>query len=87
MKKGYITNDIRNDARELFEKIWEGYSDQVRVLDIDIYLIALSKDKKNKGHLLGLILNKGFGKVFKDFTENNQIFRQWMVEYFTNELN
>ena len=87
MKKGYISQDIRQNSRELFEKIWVGYSEKVKALDIDKYLLALSKDKKNKGPLLGLILNKGYGEVFKDFTENNNIFRQWIVEYFTNELN
>lgn len=87
MKKGYITSEVRQNSRELFEKIWCGYADQVKRLDIDTYLVALSKDKKNKGPLLGLILNKGYGKVFKDFTENDMIFRSWIVEYFTNELN
>lgn len=86
MKKGYITADVRQNSRELFELIWDGYADQVRDLDIDTYLIALSKDKKNKGPLLGLILNKGYGKVFKDFTENDAKFRGWMEEYFANEL-
>ena len=87
MKKGYITSELRQNSRELFEKIWDGYADQVKRLDIDSYLVALSKDKKNKGPLLGLILNKGYGKVFKDFTENDMIFRSWIVEYFANELN
>ena len=87
MKKGYITSETRQNSRELFEKIWEGYADRVKVLDIDTYLNALSKDKKNKGPLLGLILKKGYGKVFKDFTENDEVFREWMIEYFTNELN
>ena len=87
MKKGYITNEVRQNSRELFEKIWDGYSDQVKRLDIDTYLVALSKDKKNKGPLLGLILNKGYGRVFKDFTENDMIFRSWIAEYFANELN
>jgi len=87
MKKGYITSKLRQNSRELFEKIWDGYADQVKRLDIDSYLVALSKDKKNKGPLLGLILNKGYGKVFKDFTENDMIFRSWIVEYFANELN
>ena len=87
MKKGYITSEVRQNARELFEKIWAGYADQVKRLNIDTYLVALSKDKKNKGPLLGLILNKGYGKVFKDFTENDMIFRSWIVEYFANELN
>jgi len=87
MKKGYITSEVRQNSRELFEKIWFGYTNQVKDLDIDNYLVALSKDKKNKGPLLGLILNKGYGKVFKDFTENDMIFRSWIVEYFANELN
>ena len=87
MKKGYITSQVRHNSRELFEKIWDGYADQVKRLDIDTYLVALSKDKKNKGPLLGLILNKGYGKVFKDFTENDMIFRSWIVEYLANELN
>ena len=87
MKKGYITSEVRQNSRELFEKIWGGYADQVKRLDIDTFLVALSKDKKNKGLLLGLILNKGYGKVFKDFTENDMIFRSWILEYFANELN
>ena len=86
MKKGYITSELRHNSRELFEKIWDGYADQVKRLDIDTYLVALSKDKKNKGPLLGLILNKGYGKVFKDFTKNDAIFRSWIEEYFTSEL-
>ena len=86
IKKGYITAEVRQNSRVLFEKIWDGYADQVKGLDVDTYIIALSKDKKNKGSLLGLILNKGYGKVFKDFTDNNANFRSWMEEYFANEL-
>ena len=86
MKKGYITTELRQNSKDLFEKIWVGYTSQVRELDIDTYLIALSKDKKNKGSLLGLILNRGYGKVFKDFTKNDAKFRNWMEEYFTKEL-
>ena len=87
MKKGYIGPELRNNSRQLFEKIWNGYEGQVKNLDVDTYLIALSKDKKNKGSLLGLILNKGYGKVFKDFTANDDTFKGWMEEYFKNELN
>ncbi len=87
MKKGYITSVVRNNSRELFQLIWNGYTAQVKDLDIDTFLNALSKDKKNKGKLLGLILKKGYGKVFKDFTENDIVFRSWMEDYFSNELN
>ena len=87
MKKGYITSDVRQNSKELLEKIWNGHSDKVKGLDVDKFIEALTKDKKNKGLLLGLILNKGYGKVFKDFTENDMKFRTWIEEYFTNELN
>ena len=56
MKKGYISSKTRDNSKELFEKIWKGFEKQVKELDIDKYLNALSKDKKNKGPLLGLIL-------------------------------
>ena len=65
--------EIRQNSRDLFEKIWSGYTDQVKGLDIDSYLVALSKDKKNEGTFLGLILNKGYGKVFKDFTKESLV--------------
>ena len=86
MKKGYISSKTRDNSKELFEKIWKGFEKQVKELDIDKYLNALSKDKKNKGPLLGLILKRGYGKVFKDFTENNIEFRNWIEEYLKNEL-
>ncbi len=86
MKKGYISADIRNNSRKLFEKIWHGYANQVKCLDVDTFLVALSKDKKNKGSLLELILNKGYGEVFKDYTENDATFKSWIKEYFTNEI-
>ena len=86
LKKGYITNEVRLNSRELFQKIWKGYEKKVKNLNLDEFLNALSKDKKNKGPLLGLILNKGYGKVFKDFTPNDNEFKSWVREYFQNEL-
>ena len=87
MKKGYISSEIRENSKELFEKIWFGHSEKVKNLDVKIFLNALSKDKKNKGDLLGLILKKGYGNVFKDFTKNDEVFKLWITEYFKNELN
>lgn len=86
MKKGYISAETRANSRELFQKIWHGYEIKVKSLDLDTFLLALRKDKKNEGSLLGLILNKGYGKVFKDFTENDEQFRTWVNDYFKNEL-
>lgn len=86
LKKGYITQSIKNNSRELFEKIWGGYEEKVKGLDTSLFLNALSKDKKNKGSELGLILKKGYGKVFKDFTKNDENFKNWIEDYFIYEL-
>jgi 3-dehydroquinate synthetase len=48
---------------------------------------ALSKDKKNVGNKLGLILNKGYGKIFKSILEVDEKFIAWLSEYFENETN
>lgn len=85
-KKGYINKEILKNSRELFEKIWIGYEDDIKNLDTHKFLIALSKDKKNKGDQLGLILKRGYGKVFKDFTENDKLFKSWIEDYFKNQL-
>jgi 3-dehydroquinate synthase len=84
VKKGYISEDVRQNIRGVVEKIWEGYT--IKNLSIDQYLVALSKDKKNVGSKLGLILSKGYGKIFKDLTDSDQTFRGWMEDYFENEL-
>tara|TARA_B100002052_G_C15870769_1_gene594574 strand:+ start:1415 stop:2500 length:1086 start_codon:yes stop_codon:yes gene_type:complete len=87
LKKGYISKEIHNNSRELFEKIWDGYESIVKKLSVDEFILALSKDKKNKGDQLGLILKRDYGKVFKDFTANDKLFKSWIEEYFKNELN
>ncbi len=84
MKLGYISEDIRNDIRELLVQIWHGTT--INDISIEKFIIALSKDKKNVGKELRLILNKGYGKIFKDAMEMDEIFVSWLEEYFANEL-
>ena len=43
----------------------------------------LEKDKKNENGQLGLILTKGWGKMFKDLTSVNDEFVQWINAYIT----
>jgi 3-dehydroquinate synthase len=85
MKLGLIPQSIRDDVRELVELIFEGYD--IKGIDLDAYLTALSKDKKNVGTQLGLILNKGYGKIFKNIMNADEEFKGWIKEYFENELN
>jgi len=85
VKLGLIPDAVRKNIRELLEKIWVGYD--IRHLSVEKLKVALSKDKKNVGNKLGLILNKGYGKIFKASVDMDEQFTSWMREYFANELN
>lgn len=85
VKKGYLDQSVRMDVRELVEKIWEGTS--IQNISIDKFIAALSKDKKNIGTQLGLILGRGYGQIFKDLTPADQEFIGWIEEYFDTQLN
>ncbi len=84
VKMGLIPSEIRDEIREITRYIWAGYD--IRDIDIPTFKNALSKDKKNVGTKLGLILNKGYGNIFKNVMDANDEFTAWLEEYFTNEL-
>lgn len=84
VKLGLIPTLIRDEVREIVVNFWPGF--EIHDLNVDTFIKALSKDKKNVGTKLGLILNKGYGKIFKNVMDNDETFRMWMVEYFENEL-
>ncbi len=85
VKMGFIPIETRNEIRRVTEYIWEGFD--IDDIDLETFKKALSKDKKNVGTKLGLILNKGYGKIFKNIMEADDNFSLWLNEYFTNELN
>lgn len=84
VKLGYISEDIRRNIRDLLKQIWEGAS--ITDISLDKFTVALSKDKKNVGKTLGLILNKGYGKIFKDLRPMDDQFVGWLREYFDTQL-
>ena len=85
VKRGYLSTDIRYEIRGLLEKIWTGY--QIPHVSADQVLLGLSKDKKNVGKELRLILCKGYGNLFKAAQNIDKEFRDWIQEYFERELN
>jgi 3-dehydroquinate synthase len=85
VKLGYININTRNEIRNLLSDIWKGY--HIGHLSVEKMINALSKDKKNVGNKLGLILNKGYGKIFKSILEVDEKFIAWLSEYFENETN
>ena len=66
------------------EKIWSGYD--ITKIDLEKFAIALSKDKKNIGKELRLILCKDYGRVLKTSQNLDDEFKGWLYEYFEKEL-
>ena len=85
VKYGYLKESKREEMRELLKQIWHGYT--IENIDLSKMEAALRKDKKNKDHLLGLILTAGPGKTFKEFKELDENFSSWLKEYFEKEFN
>ena len=79
MKKGYITISEFIRAHQIFKNIWNGYT--IKNISILELLKAMEKDKKNENGKLGLILTKGWGKMFRDLTNADDEFVAWLDEY------
>lgn len=84
VKLGYITEETRQYIRELLCQIWEGTD--ISDIELEKFTVALSKDKKNVGKTLGLILNKGIGNIFRDMRPMDDEFIGWLKEYFDTQL-
>lgn len=78
-KMDYIDNKIRKDIREITSNIWKGYD--LKEIKLDEFIHALKKDKKNVGNRLGLILNNGYGKIFKKLIVPDDKFKNILLEY------
>jgi 3-dehydroquinate synthase len=84
IKMKLLNPEIRNEIRGLLERIWQGFD--IGSIDIDKFCEALAKDKKNVGKELRLILCRGYGQVFKTPAKNDLKLKNWIAEYFQNEL-
>lgn len=84
VKLGFISDDIRKEIKQVIDPITQEYS--IKDLNQELFLKALSKDKKNIGTKLGLILNKGYGHIFKNVMDADEEFKAWIAEYFSKEL-
>jgi len=85
VKRKLLENSIRLEIRDLLQRIWSGYD--ISDLELEKFALALSKDKKNVGKELRLILCKDYGKVFKTAQNLDDEFKGWLKDYFSNELN
>ncbi|NQU34177.1 MAG: 3-dehydroquinate synthase [Bacteroidetes bacterium] len=82
---GLVKDSVRREIRSILENIWKGFP--LADIDVDTFIQALRKDKKNVGNQLGLILNKGYGQIFKQLIDVDKIFVDRIRQYFKDELN
>jgi 3-dehydroquinate synthase len=84
VKMGLLEESVRNEIRQITQYFWQGYS--LDSIEAPTFINALRKDKKNIGNQLGLILNKGYGKIYKQLLMVDDTFMGWIDLYFKNEL-
>ena len=79
VKNKLLDINTRNRIKEVTDYISDGYS--INKLDVKSFIDVLKKDKKNIGNKLGLILTKGYGKVFKNLIDIDENFIKWLEHY------
>lgn len=82
VRLGFIPPEVREHIRELLQQIWQGTS--IKTLPLADFKVALSKDKKNIGKTLRLILNKGYGNIVVHKIEMETV-APILEEYFLKE--
>ena len=81
---GLITMEQRNRYREACEIVFDGI--ELPDVDLDEYLSALRKDKKNIGNQLGLILTRGAGSMFKRLSDLDEALEALIANFFGKKL-
>jgi 3-dehydroquinate synthase len=79
--KGLININTRNSARNVLCQVWK--NTDVPQIDIEEYFNALSKDKKNEGLTIKVILTRGYGEMFKTTLENSEEIRDIVYNFFS----
>ncbi len=79
---GLIPESMRLEIREILMKNWAGNS--VSGIDVRAFEKALSKDKKNVGSELRVILTKGYGAMYKSPLMLDENVSAWFDEWFSN---
>ncbi|MCF7825774.1 MAG: 3-dehydroquinate synthase [Candidatus Marinimicrobia bacterium] len=84
VKSGLLTETVRNEMRAVLEVIWQGTT--ISHVSLDKFILALSRDKKNVGKELRLILNKGYGQIEKMSLSMDEKLISYINQYFDEEL-
>lgn len=83
-KLGLIEMSLRNQIRPILEQIWKEV--ELPDIKIDRYYSALSKDKKNIGNEMKVILTKGIGKMFKSTLDKTEEVDFILRQFFQSRI-
>ena len=81
-KFNFLSIEKRNEYRKGCEIVFSNY--QFAEIDINKFITALMRDKKNKGNQLGLILTKGAGNMFLEYCILEEV-KPIIIDYFTKK--
>ncbi|MBD3379375.1 MAG: iron-containing alcohol dehydrogenase [Candidatus Omnitrophica bacterium] len=82
MKLGYISGSVFNSMRSVLGRNIPDFRPSPE--DIEKFLSALSRDKKNEGNNLGCILTRGPGAMTKEMLPMDGKLKDLIVSYFDN---
>ena len=80
MRSGFITKDSFGELHKFLTKVYGGFD--LEDVNTELFIEALTRDKKNNGSELGLILMRGIGDTFKIYIQADAKFIGWVGEYF-----
>ena len=83
-RQGLIDMTLRNEIRPILERVWS--KTILPIINIDDYLLALSKDKKNIGGEIKVILTSGLGAMFKTTLSPTPEIIEFIDTYFRLQL-
>jgi len=84
-KLGFISEELRQDIRELL--VWNWGAFRLRDIEVDALKTALGKDKKNVGSEIRVILTRGVGQMFKTQLVLDEAATGWLKTYLQADGN
>lgn len=81
---GLIDAPLRNRARRALAQVWNGTT--LPAVAIERFLAALSRDKKNEGKEIKVILTRGLGQMFKTSLALDAGTRSLITRFFEEQL-
>jgi 3-dehydroquinate synthase len=83
-KMGLISENLRQQMRDVLKMNWQEVP--LGSIEVESFIDALRKDKKNIGADVRVILTRGFGQMFITSLDVDGEGREWIQEYFAEQV-